>query len=342
MDKWRNQLLGDPIPWLLESDQAQPAIRYFTLRDILGGKEEDKEVLQAKKAIMLTGPVTKILAEQQSEGYWSKAGPGYSPKYRSTIWQIIFLSQLGADKADSRVKTGCAYLLNHTISKQGWFAFNGKPSAFIHCLAGNLEAALIDLGWLNDTRLESALEKHARFVTGTGIAGVQATNTAERFYSYTPGPMFNCSVNAGLPCVWGTIKTLNAFSKVPPPKRTPIMAQAIAQSVDLLLGYDPAVADYPFGFGDKPSSNWFKFGYPLGYSTDVLQNLEVLAALGRIHDSRLISALEFVKNKQDTQGRWKMEYSFNGKTWVDIEKKGLPSKWVTLRALRLLKTAYME
>jgi len=42
-------------------------------------------------------------------------------------------------------------------------------------------------------------------------------------------------------------------------------------------------------------------------------------------------------SKQDAQGRWKMEYTYKGKTWVDIEKRGKPSKWITLRALRVLK-----
>jgi hypothetical protein len=47
--------------------------------------------------------------------------------------------------------------------------------------------------------------------------------------------------------------------------------------------------------------------------------------------------MDLVLSKQDEQGRWKMEYSYNGKTLVDIEEKGKPSKWVTLRVLRLLK-----
>ena len=74
----------------------------------------------------------------------------------------------------------------------------------------------------------------------------------------------------------------------------------------------------------------------------MLQNLEVLAALGQAQDPRLANALELVISKQDEQGRWMLEYSYNGKTWMDIEKKGQPSKWVTLRALRVLKAAYPE
>ncbi|MCK4472105.1 MAG: hypothetical protein KAW49_10005, partial [Anaerolineae bacterium] len=85
------------------------------------------------------------------------------------------------------------------------------------------------------------------------------------------------------------------------------------------------------------SSSWFKFGYPLGYVTDVLLNLEVLSEAGYAKDPRLNDAVELVLSKQDEQGRWKMEYSYNGKMWADVEVKRQPSKWVTLRAVWVLK-----
>jgi len=109
-----------------------------------------------------------------------------------------------------------------------------------------------------------------------------------------------------------------------------------------LLSHDVATADYPFGFGNKPSSSWFKFGYPIGYMADILQNLEVLTALGQVSNPKIAPALEFINSKQDVQGRWKMEYSLNCKMWVDIEKKGQSSKWITLRALRVLKAVLPE
>ncbi len=65
--------------WLLESDREQPAIKYFTLRDILGYGEDDSEGRVAKSAIMSTGPVPGILGAQDIGGYWIKAGPGDPP-----------------------------------------------------------------------------------------------------------------------------------------------------------------------------------------------------------------------------------------------------------------------
>jgi hypothetical protein len=215
---------------------------------------------------------------------------------------------------------------------------NGTPSGFIHCMSGNLGAALIELGWLGDKHLQMALEWQAQTITGEGVADSESRDTNKRYYkSGISGPLFACSANAGLPCAWGAVKAMLALSKVPSSLRTQRMQAAIQQGIAFLLSHDPAVADYPLGMGNRPSSSWFKFGYPIGYITDVLQNLEVLAALGQAQNPRLANALELVINKQDNQGRWLLEYSYNGKTWVDIETKKQPSKWITLRALRVLQ-----
>jgi len=158
MAGWTDKVHGDPIPWLLEPDKDQPAIRYFTLRDILGLGDNDNQVREARASIMSTGPVPEILAAQQSGGYWLKPGPGYSPKYRSTVWQVIFLAQLGADGSAPAVRAGCEYVLSHSVARHGGFSVNGTPSGFVHCLAGNLGAALIGLGMFGNEQLQAAIE----------------------------------------------------------------------------------------------------------------------------------------------------------------------------------------
>ena len=65
--------------------------------------------------------------------------------------------------------------------------------------------------------------------------------------------------------------------------------------------------------------------------------MEGLVALGYGSDPRLANALAFIREKQDENGRWALEYDYAGKTWVEFGKKKEPNKWVTLRALRVLK-----
>jgi hypothetical protein len=134
------------------------------------------------------------------------------------------------------------------------------------------------------------------------------------------------------------VRALWALNRVPVGGRTPAVEAALQASVDFLLRYDVARAAYPYQ--ERINSSWFKFGYPLGYVTDVLLNLEALAEAGYGGDPRLSEAVELLLAQQTEPGRWKMAYSYNGKMWTDIEQKGQPSKWVTLRAVRVLKMVH--
>jgi hypothetical protein len=335
---WRNLLNDDPLSWLLQEDPDNPGVRYFALTDLLGRPSTDPEVVSARQALMSKGPVPALLDAQAPEGYWVKPGPGYFPQYRGTVWAVTVLGQLGADGDDERVHRGCQYVLGHAIDKNGAFSMAAIPSQAILCLNGHLAAALLDLGCSGEERLERALEWMARMVTGEGVAPNEERGAPLRYLkSGTCGPGFCCGFNARKPCAWGAVNVLSAFSRVPESDRSTLIRRAIDTGTDFLLSTDPAMADYPTAAGSKPSRRWFSFGFPVFWATDVLHNLEVLTRLNHGGDPRLSSALEMVLSKQDRQGRWAMEYSYNGKTLVDIEEKGKPSKWVTLRALRVLK-----
>src|SRR4030042_848255 len=163
---WKEKLKGNPIPWLLENDRSQPAIRYYALRDILGRDENDKEVKAAKAAIMTSGPVPVILAAQHPEGYWGKR-----PMYTGTMPALVYMAQFGADGADPRIRAGCEILLSRYIDSGGRLrgvSLIGTPSDFNYCTAGIMGAALIDFGWLNDQRLQTAMEWLGPAITGGG------------------------------------------------------------------------------------------------------------------------------------------------------------------------------
>jgi hypothetical protein len=327
----------DPLAWLLGPDD--PAVRHLALCQLLDRPADDPDVVASLGAAMASDPIASILAAQTPEGYWEKPGPGYATKYRGTVWQLIFLDQLGADPGDERVRRACEYVLSHSQAVTGGFGASGvagagppPPSHVIHCLNGNLLRAVIGFGLLDDPRVARAIEWQARAITGDGVD--------RWFASGTPGPGFACAANEHLPCAWGAIKALAGLARVPVERRSPEVARAIEAGVDFLLSRDPAVADYPAGWGNtRPNGSWFRLGFPSGYVADVLQNLEVLAELGHARDARLRPAVEWLLAKGDGDGRWTNEYAYNGKTWVDIERQGRPSKWVTLRARRFLRAA---
>jgi hypothetical protein len=323
-----DQLPADPLPWLLEPDPANPGVRYFALRDLLERPEDDPEVRQARRDVMSTGPVPAILAAQNETGYWFKPGPGYSPKYRATAWQILFLADLGADPSDERVDRGCEYLLQYNPAPNGAFSYTSQTSSgAVHCINGNLIYALLRLGYASDPRLQAAMDWQARAITGEGDVAYYKSGTA--------GPGFACGINLGGACGWGAVKALKALNAVPTEMRTPLINRAIEASVEFLLSRDPAAADYPYT--NRVSSTWFKFGFPLSYWSDVLENTTALVDAGYGDDPRLANALRLILDKQDSRGRWKLENGLNSKFWKDVEERGKPSKWITLRALRVLK-----
>jgi len=340
MTSWLHVLNGDPLPWLLEGET--PAVRHLALRQLLDLPEDAPEVRQARAAAMQTDPIAAILAAEQPAGFWVKPGPGYTPKYRGTVWQLTFLDQLGADGADARIQAACEYVLSHTQSRTGGFATweGGRrdtapppPSLVIHCLNGNLLRALIGFGRLEDERVQRAIDWQARSITGEDFS--------HYYCSGTSGPGFRCVSNEQLPCAWGAIKGLLALARIPADRRLPHIERAIQQGVAFLLSSDPASAAYPAGWGNtEPSPAWFKLGFPLGYGADLLQNLTVLCELGFAKDVRLAGAVEWLLSQQEPSGRWRNLSTLNGKTWIDIDEHGQESKWVTLRACSVLKAVY--
>lgn len=329
------------LDWLLE--KQDPGVRHFALRDLLGAPLDDKDLLAARRATVRRSPVRDILEAQDREGYWVKPGTGYSPKYTSTAWQVIFLGQLGADGEDARVRRGAEYALDHSRTTLGGFTAMGgfseapKPAGMIHCLQGNLAASLLELGFGNDLRLKKALDWLARSITGDGLAPASSKNPVRFYRSGNSAPGFHCAANNHKPCAWGAIPAMDALSRVPPRSRTAVMRRAIEAGVEFLLSRDPAKATYPMGWSTKPNGSWFKFGFPMGYVTDVLRNAEVLVALGKGRDPRLKKLAALILAKRGGDGRWPLEYSYQGKTWFDLGAKRAPNKWVTLRARRALR-----
>jgi len=328
---WRRVLNADPLPWLLEPEDA--AVRHMALQFLLDRPAEDAQVIDACNLAMLSEPIASILANQHPDGYWVKPGHGYSPKYTGTVWSIIILDQLGATGADPRVSAGCEYVLSHTATTRGGFGFSGSgakrpsPSSVVHCLNGNLLRALIGFGWLDDERTQQSLDWQARSITGDDF---------DRYYkSGTTGPGFACFINGALPCGWGAVKALRALARIPVHRREPSVQAAIDQGVAFLLSCDPATAAYPTS--SKVSDSWFKLGFPSGYVADVLQVCEALSELGHAKDPRLKHTIDWLLSKQDSAGRWRNQSAYTHKLWIDIEKQGAPSKWVTLRACYVLK-----
>jgi hypothetical protein len=338
MDNWKEKINPQVMNWLLEEDKENAPVKFLALRDILEKREGDPELEAAHQAMMETGPIPAILTRQFPGGHWENEKNIYYPKYYATVWQIIMLAQLGADSSHPQIRKAGDYILQNAIGKFGGFSVSPNQTGAVHCLQGNIAAALLDFGYRDDPHFLKAMEWMAHSVTGEGFAPAGEKASGDHYIrSSISGPGFPCAANDHKPCAWGAVKVALSLSKVPPEKRTPAEKSAVDRSIEFLLSVDPATADYPHPYTIAPSGSWFKFGFPVFYVTDLLQILEALVGLGLSGDERLRNAIALIMQKQDKEGRWRMEYTYNGKTWVEIEEKGKASKWVTFRAVRVIK-----
>jgi hypothetical protein len=332
MSDWRAVLKSDPTEWLLEEDN--PSVRYFTLRDILDRPDDDRMVQSARREIMHRGIVPDILEKQLSPEYLAAYPRFYTDKYEGLVWSLIVLADLGADTTP-QIRAQCEYLLTNSQETQdGGFSMHtaqrtggGRITEVVPCLTGNMVWSLIRFGYLDDPRLQKAIAwmtRCARFNDGV-----------EETPQIPPYDRFEMCWGSHV-CHMGVVKMLKALSAMPEAQRTVgDVGQTIRQATEFLLIHHIYKRSHDLRRTSKPG--WLKFGFPLMYQTDVLEILDVLTGLG-VHDSRMNDAVDIVLAKQDGMGRWRAENTFGSdRLLVPIGQKGEESKWITLRAVRVLK-----
>ncbi len=334
MTVWKSFLRADPIPWLLEENN--PSVRYLTLAELCKGPESCSELVSLRNRIMHAGPVPKILSRQSSGGYWEKAEDFYvRTKYKGTVWSFLILAELMADPEDPRIRRSCEFLLDWSQDREsGGFSYRGSQmgggfhSGIIPCLTGNLTWGLIRFGYLEDKRVRRAIDwiaTYQRFDDGE--------SPAPRGWPYDRfEPCWGKHT-----CLPGVAKGLKALAEIPVRRRTINVRSFIQNAAEFLLrhrlykkSHDPASVAKP---------KWAKLGFPWMWDTDALELLLILTGLG-FRDDRMQDAIDLILSKQDDQGKWSLETTYNGRFQVDIEKRGKPSKWITLNALRILKRYY--
>jgi hypothetical protein len=334
MNNWKSMLKADQTNWLLEEDN--PSVRYFALVDLFEKSKEDPEVLKDKAEIMQKGVVPKILARQNEEGYWEEAEKFYTAKYKGTVWQILILAQLGADGKDSRIKRACEFLLENSQDRESnGFSISisaktggGRSSGVIPCLTGNLVYSLIRLGYLQDVRVQKSINwitTYQRFDDGI--------NERPKGWPYDRFVM--CWGKHS--CHMGVVKTLKALAEIPIIQRNKEVKNTIEEGVEYLLQHHLYKKSHDLSKISKPG--WLRLGFPLMYQDDILEILGILTQLG-YHDQRMQEAMDILISKQDEEGKWKLENTFNGRFQTNIEQKGKPSKWITLNALKVFKKYY--
>src|SRR2546425_4146302 len=159
------------LDWLLEENQ--PSIRYLALTQLLDRPENDGEVQIAKEMIGKTGWAADILAAQKPGGWWVSDERLYQPKYTSTNWMLLILSDLGLTKGDSRIANACELWIERFATPDGGFSMEGMKTGHL-CVVGNTARALVRFGYGDHPKVRSAFEwlvEHRDKNGGWGVLG---------------------------------------------------------------------------------------------------------------------------------------------------------------------------
>lgn len=321
----------DPLEWLLEKEN--PSVRRYALTDLLGLGAQDDAVLEAEREIMRTGVVPEILKLQEDPAYQQAFPRFYTYKYKGLVWSLIALAEAGATPT-APIRAQCEYLLTHSQEpRDGGFSMNaaartggGRISEVIPCLTGNVVWAMIRLGYPDDPRVRRGLEWLARFMRFND--GVECDPQVPPYNRYE-------MCWGAHTCHMGVVKALKALLAVPERDWSADMSRMVNEGVEYLLAHHIHKQSHNTRRLSKPG--WLKFGFPLMYQTDVLEILDILTALG-VRDDRMEEAVGVVRSKRDETGRWRAENTYGGdRSLVPFNRIGEPDKWITLRAMRVLR-----
>jgi hypothetical protein len=312
--------LNAPVrDWLLGAEQ--PSMRYRTLVEVLGKEEQEPQVRAARKEIVRHGWAAEILSRRRRAGGWGDMGSQYRPKYLSTNWMMLVLSDLGLRRSDPEIAELCEFWMKGFAAKDGGLGGNSKGTPH-YCVAANQARALIRFGYTDDPRVVRTLERLA--------------NTAH------PRGGWSC---------WGSGRNLDsweamsAFAVYPRNRCTEAMRTCVERGAEFFLQREL----HRQGSRYAP---WFRFHYPVHYYYDLLVGLDFMTRLGYGRDPRMKYATNFLRTRRRVDGRWNLDavhpdlqgpaakwYAAHPSDYVPfaLETAGQPSKMVTLTALRVLK-----
>ena len=313
----RNATTKTAMNWLLEKDQ--PSVRYLALTQLLEKSEDDPEVRSAKAMIPKEGWAVDILAEQKGGGWWVSDESLYRPKYHSTNWMLLVLSDLGLTRSNPRIERACELWLERFAKRDGGFGADTMRTSEL-CIVGNTARALVKFGYTDHPKLRTAFE---------WLVKNQKENGG-----------WHCWGRNGVLDAWEGMSALAAY---PRRKWTAAIERAVERGAEFYLSKEMHKQGASYG-------PWYRFHYPIHYYYDILVGLDFMTALGYGGDRRLRYAFSLLNRRRRPDGTWNLDaihpdlegssakwYAKKPPTPFALEESGHPSKMITLRALLALQ-----
>ncbi len=301
----RNSVIG----WLLQGD---PAIRWQVLRDLLGRPRREWQAEQARVADRGWG--ARLLKYQDESGRWTARL--YGQKWISTTYSMVLLRRLGLPNEEPRAVRACLLFLDEGLWHDGGMNLSATQRRSETCITGMV------LGLLSWFRVEDP--RRERLVAC--LLGEQM-----------PDGGWNCQRHRGAvhSSFHTTINVLEGFREYAESggSRTVEVLRAEALAREFFLAHRLYRSHRT---GKVVDPVFTRFSFPPRWHHDVLRTLDYFRAAGAAYDDRLMDPVALVLSKRGGDGRWVLQSRHPGKTFFEMEQVGRPSRWNTLRALRIL------
>jgi hypothetical protein len=302
------------VEWLLDSD---PSIRWQVLRDLTG---EAEDVVAAERArVASEGWGARLLALQAPDGQWG--GGAYRPNWTSTYFTLLLLRELGLDPASEGARRAAGRVRDN-VTWQGMLpedaAWHGRPF-----FAGEVEPCIngmvLALGAYFGEASEELLGR---------LLGEQLDDGG--WNCWAP-PSTRSSFHTTICVLEGLLEYERTKGASAP------VGEARARGQEYLL---ERRMFRKRSSGEVIDRDWTRFSFPTWWHYDVLRGLDYLRSAGVAPDDRIAEAVDLVARSRHRDGRWPLQNPHPGQLHFAMEEGAdRPSRWITLRALRVLKWA---
>ncbi len=293
------------IPWLLDTD---PSIRWQVMRDLTDAPDEEVDAERARVA--KEGWGARLLALQGADGQW--AGGTLFPKMLATTHSLMLLRDFGLNPESEEARRAIGLVREHSRwDHAGQPFFEGEVEP---CINGRA----VTLGAYFDQVVQGIVDRLLTEQMADGGWNCEQENGSTRG-----------SFHSTICVLEGLLEHERATGG------TPEVAAARVCGHEYLLERRMLRR---LSTGEVIDADWTRFSYPADYFYDVLRGLEYLRNAGVTPDDRVAEAIDIVRSKRDAEGRWPLENPHPGDLHFEIDEgAGKPSRWNTLRAMRVLR-----
>jgi hypothetical protein len=299
---------GKLIDWLLEGDVS---IQYQVHRDLL---ETDKPDLQER--IATEGWGAQFLSHRKKEGHWGDRF--YQPKWISTHYTILDLKNLSISPYNDEIRQSISQVIETLKGPDGGILPIGAEKKSDVCINGM---------FLNYASYFKMKEDDLRSIVDF-LLSVHMKDGGFNCYSNRKG-----ATHSSLHSTISVIEGIFEYAKNGYKYRLGEIQEAEEKSREFILQHRLFRSDQTGNIIDK---KMLMLSYPSRWKYDILRALDYFQFAGSNYDPRMQDALDILKKKRRNDNKWPVQAKHLGQTHFDMEKTGGPSRWNTLRALRVL------